>query len=128
VTPHPVTVMIIDDENHMRRLIGRMLEGGGFKVIEAGSGEEALAMLADPAYRPDIITCDISMPDMDGFETLQQIKGNPALADIPVVMLTAMGQLGEAGRAKEMGAGNYITKPFSAISLIDTLNEQVKKP
>lgn len=127
MNPLPITVMVIDDESHMRRLIGRMLEGGGFKVIEAGGGPEALALLADPANRPDIITCDISMPEMDGFETLQQIKDSPNLSGIPVVMLTAMGQLGDASRAKEMGAANYITKPFSAISLIDTLNQQVKK-
>lgn len=127
MNPPSITVMVIDDESHMRRLIGRMLEGGGFKVIEAGGGREALALLADPAHKPDIITCDISMPEMDGFETLQQIKSSPTLSGIPVVMLTAMGQAGDASRAKEMGAANYITKPFSAISLIDTLNEEVRK-
>lgn len=127
MTPSSITVMVIDDESHMRRLIGRMLEGGGFNVIEAGGGREALALLADPAQKPDIITCDISMPEMDGFETLQQIKDSPALSGIPVVMLTAMGQLSDASRAKEMGAANYITKPFSALSLIDTLNKEVRK-
>lgn len=122
-----VTVMVIDDENHMRRLIGRMLQGAGFHVIEAGSGKQALSILQAGTNRPDIITCDISIPDLDGFEILHQIKSNPDLAGIPVIMLTAMGQLGEANRAKEMGASDYITKPFSAISLIDILYEQVKK-
>lgn len=113
--------MVIDDESHMRRLIRRMLEGGGFKVIEASDGQEALALLSNPQEKPDIITCDISMPEVNGFELLHMLKNNPKLAGIPVVMLTAMGQLGEASRAKEMGASDYITKPFSAISLIDLL-------
>jgi len=122
-----VTVLIIDDEIHIRRLIGRMLEGAGFKAIETGSGKQALTILRDPENRPDIITCDIAMPDMNGFDILHTIKNDPELCHIPVIMLTAMGQLEEAGRAKKMGASDYITKPFSAISLIDILREQVKK-
>jgi CheY-like chemotaxis protein len=122
--------MIIDDEIHMRRLINRMLSGAGFHVIEAASGREALDLLTNGVNKPDLITSDISMPDMDGFEILEAIKANPNLADIPIVMLTAMGQLSDANRAKEMGAIEFITKPFSALSLIGIirkLTEQVKQ-
>jgi CheY-like chemotaxis protein len=118
-----ITVMIIDDEIHMRRLINRMLTGAGFQVIEAASGQEALNLLNSKTEKPDLITSDISMPDMDGFEILQAIKTNPELANIPIVMLTAMGQLSDANRAKEMGAVEFVTKPFSALSLIGIIRK-----
>ncbi len=122
--PKDITVLVVDDEIHMRRLISRMLKGAGFNVIETGSGVEALKILADSQNKPDLVTCDISMPDMDGFEILQAIRSNPDLVDLPVIMLTAMGQLSEADRAKEMGATNYITKPFSAMSLINIIRQE----
>jgi CheY-like chemotaxis protein len=115
--------MIIDDEIHMRRLINRMLSGAGFQVIETTNGREALELLETNSDRPDLITCDISMLDMDGFEILEAVKSNAELADIPIVMLTAMGQLSDANRAKEMGAAEFITKPFSALSLIGIIRK-----
>lgn len=121
------TVLIIDDEVFIRRLIRRMLERTGFNVIEAGSGKQALAVLNDHQSRPDIITCDIAMPDITGFELLQKIKDDPDLAHIPIVMLTAMGQLEEENRAREMGASGYITKPFRADKLKEILNSLVEK-
>lgn len=119
-----VTVMIIDDEIHMRRLIGRMLKGAGFEVIEVASGTEALRILHDAPEKPDLVTCDISMPDLNGFEILETIRSNPELVTLPVIMLTAMGQLSDADRAKKMGATDYITKPFSALSLINIVHQQ----
>lgn len=116
--------MVVDDEVHMRRLIGRMLHGAGFKVIETASGSEALRILTESPHKPDLITCDISMPDMDGFEILKAVRTTPELSNLPVIMLTAMGQLSEADRAKEMGATGYITKPFSALSLIDLIRAE----
>lgn len=119
-----VTVMIIDDEIHMRRLISRMLKGAGFEVIEVASGTEALRILHDTPEKPDLVTCDISMPDLNGFEILETIRSNPELVTLPVIMLTAMGQLSDADRAKKMGATDYITKPFSALSLINIVRQQ----
>jgi CheY-like chemotaxis protein len=119
-----ITVLVVDDEIHMRRLIGRMLQSAGFNVIETASGSEALRLLNESGRRPDLVTCDISMPDMDGFEILKAIRSNPDLVNLPVIMLTAMGQLSDADRAKEMGATDYITKPFSAISLINIVRRQ----
>ncbi len=121
-----ITVLIIDDEIHMLRLIQRILEDAGFRTIGSNSGNHALTLLQDPNTKPDVITCDVSLPGMDGFEILSMVKSDTNLQDIPVVMLTAMGRQGEASRAKEMGASDYLTKPFSAISLIDVLRKQVK--
>jgi len=123
-----ITVMVVDDEIHMRRLIGRMLRGAGFNVIEAASGSEALRLMTLDQHKPDLITCDISMPDMDGFEILEAIRSNPDLVDLPVIMLTAMGQLSDADRAKKMGANGYLTKPFSVLSLVKIVREQAMRP
>ncbi len=126
-----IRVMVIDDEVHMVHLISRMLEGFGFVPIESGSGKNALNILDEMLERdeilPDIITCDISMPNINGYEFLTIVKENPKLAHIPIIMLTAMGQMSEAKHAKEMGASDYITKPFSAMSLVDILREHVSK-
>lgn len=119
--------MVIDDEVHMRRLIARMLEGAGFEVMEAANGKQALEALEAATVLPDVITCDIAMPDMNGFEMLTRIKQSPAWQHIPVIMLTAMGQLDEATRAATMGASDYITKPFSAMSLIEVLRKQARR-
>lgn len=122
-----IRVMVIDDEMHIRRLIDRMLVGRGFTVIGANSGKQALSLMRQPQTRPDIITCDVSMPEMNGFDILEAVKSDPQLADIPIIMLTAMGQTGEAYRAREMGAADYITKPFSTMGLIDILKQHLKK-
>ncbi|MFQ5612465.1 MAG: response regulator [Anaerolineae bacterium] len=119
------TVLIVDDEVHIRKLICRMLEIAGFEVLEASSGRQALQMIAETP--PDIVTCDITMPDIDGFAVLKELRENPLTKDIPVVVITAQGQQREAQRATEMGANDYITKPFSHVSLIETLQRQVEQ-
>ncbi len=117
------TVLIIDDEIHIRRLIAQMLELAGYQVIEATSGAEALRLIEET--RPDVITCDISMPGMSGFEVLEAIKSQPATAEIPVIMLTAIGQEKDTARATALGADDYITKPFGTTQLIETIERQL---
>ncbi len=120
------TILVIDDEIHMLRLIQRILEMAGFSVIGSDSGKYALEVLQNPDTRPDVITCDISLPDMDGFEVLRRVKSDANLQNIPVIMLTAMGQYRDADRAKKMGASGFLTKPFSAATLIDVLHRQLE--
>lgn len=117
------TVLIIDDEIHIRRLTGRMLELAGYRVIEATSGAEALDLIQET--RPDVITCDITMPGMTGLQVLEAIKSQPATAEIPVIMLTAVGQEKDAARATELGAADYITKPFGSTNLVETIKRQL---
>ena len=119
----PATVLVVDDEIHMRRLAARILELGGYNVLEASSGDEALSIVEKTP--PDIITCDISMPGMSGFEFLAAIKALPAAAHIPVIMLTALGQNKDISRATALGAAAYISKPFSSAKLIETIQRQL---
>lgn len=121
----PVTVLIIDDAVHIRRLVARMLEQSGFITLEAPDGLQGLRLLREK--KPDVVTCDISMPLMDGHEFLAAAKEDPQTRDIPIIVVTALGQEEEAARATAMGASGYLTKPFSSSHLIETIYSQVKK-
>ena len=118
-----VTVLIIDDEIHIRRLIAQMLELAGYQVLEAASGPEALRLIKET--RPDVITCDIFMPGMNGFDVLEALKSEPVTAEIPVIMLTALGQEKDTNRAMELGAADYVTKPFGTTKLAETIEQQL---
>ena len=101
------TVLVIDDNAQARELIRRVLEDEGFRVLEAADGAEGLALArSDP---PDAITLDVLMPRMDGWAVLAELKADPALADVPVIMLTMLDdrRLGFA-----LGATEYLTKPL----------------
>jgi CheY-like chemotaxis protein len=117
------TVMVIDDEIHIRRLIARMLELAGYQVVEAANGPQALQLMRET--RPDVITCDIAMPGMNGFQVLEAIKSQPETAGIPIIMLTALGQEKDANRAMDLGAADYITKPFGSINLVERIERQL---
>ena len=117
------TVLVVDDEIHMRRLAARILELAGYVVLEAANGKEALSIIQKTP--PDVITCDISMPGMSGFEFLAAIKALPSAAKIPVIMLTALGQNKDISRATALGAAAYVAKPFSSAKLIETIQRQL---
>jgi CheY-like chemotaxis protein len=102
-----------------------MLERVGFITLEAGDGLQGLQFLKEK--KPDVVTCDISMPIMDGHEFLAAAKADVDTRDIPIIIITAIGQEGEAAKATEMGADAYLTKPFSSSNLIETIQTQLKK-
>jgi CheY-like chemotaxis protein len=119
------TVLIIDDAVHIRRLVARMLEQAGFATLEAADGLEGLLLLREKM--PDVVTCDISMPLMDGYEFLVAAKESPETRHIPVIVVTAIGQEEEVAKATAMGADAYLTKPFSSSNLIETIQTQFEK-
>lgn len=114
-----IRVLIIDDALHMRRLIARMLEHANFTTLEASNGLQGLQLMKE--QKPDVVTCDISMPVMNGYEFLQAAKQDPEVKDIPVILITAIGQLDETTKATEMGADAYLTKPFSSNHLVELI-------
>ncbi len=119
-----VTVLIIDDAVHIRRLVARMLKQAGFNTLEAADGLQGLEILKETT--PDIVTCDIWMPYMDGHEFLAAAKNNPATQHIPVIVVTAIGQEEEAAKARQLGANAFLTKPFSSSHLIETIQTQLQ--
>jgi len=116
------TVLVIDDDPAARALIARHLVKAGFRVEEAADGDAGLSRAR--AVRPDVITLDVLMPVMDGWAVLTALKADPALADIPVVMLTVIDEqrLGFA-----LGAANYLTKPVDRERLVDAVRRVAAK-
>src|SRR5690606_31720530 len=107
-------ILVVDDEERMVRFIRMNLEHDGFQVVEAFNGKQALQKLRDTT--PDLILLDVMMPDIDGFEVLETIResGNT----VPVIMLTAKGEEDDRVRGLELGADDYITKPFSPREMV----------
>ena len=118
------TVLIIDDAVHIRRLVTRMLQLSGFETLEAADGLQGVRLLKE--QKPDIITCDIAMPNMDGYGFVKAARGDPETQDIPIIMLTATGQEEEVVKAMALGANAYLTKPFSSSRLLEVILEQLE--
>jgi len=106
-------ILVIDDDRNIRRTIAATLSGGGHLVLEADSGESALAQGA--AAEVDLAVCDVRMGGMDGFKLLEELKRR--IPSLPVVMMTAFGTIPDAVRAMRLGAYDYLPKPFSADQL-----------
>lgn len=115
-------VLVIDDSSTMRKIVSRSLRQAGLdfeEILEAGDGQEALDLLANQSV--DMILSDINMPNMDGIEFLRQKKDNPAIANIPVVMITTEGGSDIIGEAKALGASGNIKKPFTPDKIQEVL-------
>jgi two-component system cell cycle response regulator len=131
------TLLLIDDSAQVRAEVVRVLrEGKDFtRFLESENGLVGLKTLTEMGQEVDVILCDLNMPLMDGFKFLRAAKSDPRLSDIPVVMLTGDSETGEVVKAFELGAYDYITKPFlpdilrarlSAMLRIKTLQDQLK--
>jgi len=109
-------ILAIDDEPESRTLLTQILTAEGYRVRAADSGELALAALE--LKRPELILLDIRMPEMDGFEVCRRIKANPATHDIPLMFLSARGQLSERVEGFRLGAVDFVTKPYQREELL----------
>jgi len=114
------TIMVVDDNPDIVTILRITLESNGFNVRCAYSGEELFASLEE--LKPDLILLDIMMPQMDGLEVLARLKGNPATASIPVILLTAKADDEDVQIGYKMGADIYITKPFTGTEVLEAIN------
>jgi DNA-binding response OmpR family regulator len=110
------TVLVVDDQPHIVRLIQVNLEKEGFQVATAGDGVEGLQKLRE--LTPDLVILDVIMPRKDGFEVLREIKTDPDLAEIPVVMLTVKTHNADIVQGLREGAELYLPKPFHPKELV----------
>lgn len=115
------TVAIVDDDPTIVKVVRIILQANGFEVVEALNGTEALELVK--REMPDIVLLDIMMPDMDGFEVLRLLKEDEETEGIPVVFLTAKTGADYVNRGLNLGAYDYIIKPFSPAALIAKINE-----
>ena len=108
-------VLIVDDEPHMLRIAELSLKRGGYQILTARNGLQAVELAQREL--PALIVMDVTMPEMDGLAALRQLKATQATAAIPVIMLTSRGQTVAREEAEVSGAALYLTKPFSPSSL-----------
>ncbi len=115
-------ILIVDDESRMRRFVRLNLETEGFDVIEAENAFEALEKVR--TKMPDLVILDVAMPDMDGFEALQRIR---EISDVPVIMLTVKDDEEDRIRGLDLGADDYVTKPFSPRELASRIRAVLRR-
>ena len=118
----PGSVLVVDDDSDVRTLVVELLTRSGYDVSEAPNGREALKLLFD--QRPDLVLLDISMPELDGWATLDRIR---ELSDVPVLMLSALGAELEKVRALRAGADDYVTKPFGRQELLARVESVLRR-
>ena len=115
-------ILVVDDEERMVRFIRLNLEHDGFQVIEAFNGTQAIDKVRSKL--PDLLLLDVMMPDMDGFEVLKVIR---EVSSVPVIMLTAKGEEDDRVRGLELGADDYVTKPFSPRELVSRVRAVLRR-
>jgi CheY-like chemotaxis protein len=113
-------VLIVEDQPDIRKLIRMTLEFESYEIAEAADGTQGLRMAEE--FKPDLMLLDVMMPgEFDGLQVCQRIKADPSLAHIRVVLLTARGQARDLDDGHNVGADEYLVKPFSPLQLIDTI-------
>jgi len=115
IEPKDIKVLLVDDEDQLRRVMRDLLEAEGYGIAEARDGPQALDQVDQ--YAPDIIVLDLNLPTLDGYGVLAELRSRPSTRDIPVIVLTAKGEEDNEVRVFELGADDFLTKPFRARAL-----------
>ena len=119
-----ITVLIVDDESRMRKLIKDFLMQKNYKILEAGDGEEALRIFQENEEKISVILLDVMMPKLDGWSVLRQIRQT---SKVPIIMLTARGEEQDELFGFELGIDEYISKPFSPKILVARVEALLKR-
>jgi twitching motility two-component system response regulator PilG len=120
----PARILIVDDEPEIGRILAVILRGAGFEVAAVDGGRAALEHLA--ASTTDLVLLDVTMPELDGFETLRRIREAPATARLPVLMLTANAGAADRARAESLGADDFIAKPFDPAEVVERIHARLR--
>lgn len=119
------TILLIEDHAPLRENLREMLSLDGFRVLTAENGRAGLELAAREL--PDLILCDIMMPELDGHEVVQALRNEPALASIPFIFLTAKGEKSDQRSGMELGADDYLTKPVSKADLLGAIRARLRR-
>jgi putative two-component system response regulator len=122
---HPATILVVEDNFMLRESMCELLESQSYRVMIAGNGVEALAKIKQDL--PNIILCDVGMPEMDGFTFFQHVRENPKWTKIPIVFVTAHSNREDILRGKRMGAEDYLLKPFEIDELLSVLQAKLSR-
>jgi serine/threonine-protein kinase PpkA len=118
-------ILLIDDDESILLAVSRVLTVSGFDVVSAPGGVLGLEM--STSAKPDAVVCDVNMPDMDGFEVLQRVRADPDTVSLPFILLTSADERENVRKAMQMGADDFISKPFKRQELIDAVNQVFEK-
>ena len=120
------TILIVDDSASMRAMLRAIVDAlGDYLIVEATSGFEALRLL--PRDHVDLILTDINMPDINGLELISYLRANPNYKDIPVFIISTEGSAKDVEKGKQLGADEYVVKPFEPAALQQLINSYLKK-
>jgi adenylate cyclase len=123
--PAPASILVVEDNEVHRSTLKKLLGGQGHRVTLAENGRRGLDLIQSRRF--DVILLDILMPEMDGFQVLEKIKADPELRHVPVIVITALDDIASAVRCIEMGADDYLTKPFERVVLQARINSGLSK-
>ena len=121
----PLLVLIVDDEDMIRSLLRLTLVRAGYDVTEAETGEEGIVIVRE--QEPDLVLLDVMMPGIDGFAVCEQIRQDPVVGDIPVIMLSARKDPRSRQESRRVGATNYLTKPWKTDELLWYVNKALNR-
>jgi two-component system alkaline phosphatase synthesis response regulator PhoP/two-component system response regulator VicR len=119
-------VLIVDDEEVIRKFLRIHLDKLGYEVMEAADGEQAIEQLGKDDF--DLLICDILMPKKDGWEVIKEAKSNPKTKNLPVIVLTAKNEDSDMFKGYDLGANYYMTKPFTKDQLLYGLKLMLEEP
>src|SRR5215207_6982281 len=119
------TILVIDDNSNIRDNTAEILELAGYKTFTAENGKQGVDIAVKE--KPAVIVCDIMMPELDGYGVLHLLRKNPDTRNIPFIFLTAKTERSDFRKGMEMGADDYITKPFDDIELLNAIEIRLKK-
>jgi chemosensory pili system protein ChpA (sensor histidine kinase/response regulator) len=122
----PYRILIVDDSVSVRRVAANLIQQQGWVAITARDGVEAFEILQRDPQRPDLVLLDVEMPRMDGFELLSTLRGLPQFSDLPIVMVTSRSGTKHQGKADELGATDYVIKPFDEDRLVSLIHKHVR--
>jgi CheY-like chemotaxis protein len=120
-----VKILVIEDEDNIRENIQELLEAKGYHVRTASNGKQGILEAID--FRPSLILCDIMMPKMDGFKVLEYIRKTSTIQNVPFIFLTAKIDTQDVRHGMELGADDYLTKPFTSKDLVNAIETRLKK-
>ena len=121
----PLTLLLIEDNQDIRESTAEILDLAGYRVFEAENGKTGVELAHE--YKPDLILCDIMMPELDGYGVLYMLSKNPETAAIPFIFLTAKAERMDMRKGMEMGADDYLVKPFDDVELLNAIESRLSK-
>lgn len=123
--PDKPKILVVDDDPLMRRIVTQSLERATYELLEAESGLAGIQCAIE--QHPDLILLDVMMPEMDGFEVIRRLRSHPMTLGVPIILLTALGEMSEKVHGMQLGADDYMTKPFDPRELRARVQAHIKR-